>query len=482
MQFKSIAEIISLFEQCGCETLTVKKLAKNDNSKNQIYLGGHEAIQLLPSKKTTYSRQTSKKSKAENFIFRNELEFFWLNNEGPHIAEHSKLIYYPQYPEVRFSGFLKGSKANLSEWFKVENRDKWPQRILFLGSNKKFESYGYVAVLSDEIEKFLKKKGTKLTEDGTFFELLVPKAQKYLPLKASLEGGELQPSLNSKKKSEEKTKRDKKPTKSKEALTSLDSKKVILNALKEVHKLGWVESCKLNKDGEKKIYKAQNGGGYTLEAILGVIPNGDAEPDYMGWEVKQHASTSKVITLFTPEPDGGIYNQIGARDFTLKYGYPDTKGRDGRTNFGGIYKVSGEPHPRTGLKLVLNGFKEGSFSSEDGYIGLSTKRGKVVAKWTFSKLMEHWSRKHAKAVFAESEKKKEERTIFYRFKNVCELGIGTNFILFLECVEQGLVYLDPAIKVIEGEENKEVKARNQFRVNLKHLDRLYKVFEKHSLK
>jgi len=33
-------------------------------------------------------------------------------------------------------------------------------------------------------------------------------------------------------------------------------------------------------------------GGYTLEAELGIIPNGKAEPDYLGYEVKQYSVTN----------------------------------------------------------------------------------------------------------------------------------------------------------------------------------------------
>jgi hypothetical protein len=33
--------------------------------------------------------------------------------------------------------------------------------------------------------------------------------------------------------------------------------------------------------------EAPNCGGYTLEAELGITPNGYSEPDFLGWEVKQ---------------------------------------------------------------------------------------------------------------------------------------------------------------------------------------------------
>jgi hypothetical protein len=49
--------------------------------------------------------------------------------------------------------------------------------------------------------------------------------------------------------------------------------------------------------------KSPQCGGYTLEAELGITPNGYSEPDFMGWEVKQFGVTkfeninSSIITL-----------------------------------------------------------------------------------------------------------------------------------------------------------------------------------------
>jgi hypothetical protein len=440
MQELSLNEICKLFKSQGCHKVTVKKLSANDNSKNQIYLGGHEAIQLLPSVDTTLSKQTSKKKKADKYIFRNALDFYWLNNDGPHLARHSKLIYYPQYPETRFSGFLLGSKAKVNHLFDEKNKDNLPERLLFLGSSRGKVSFGYVAISNKKLFKSIRDKATPLrNNDDTFFELIITKASK-------------------------------------------DTKRELLKALTHIHNLGWIPSCRLNKEGRKVPYNAQNGGGYTLEAELGIVPNGDAEPDYLGWELKQHSNTSKVITLLTPEPDSGFYKQNGVGKFIEKYGYKDKKGREGRFNFGGIYRNQGDLNENTGLRLGIYGFSNGDFTSEDGYIGLFDKNGKAVAKWTFTKLMEHWSRKHSKAAFVLSERKEESKKYFYKFLNEVNLGVGTNFIMFLTCVEKGLVYLDPALKLETSSDGKtKTKARNQFRVNIKSLSLLYKEFEEEKL-
>jgi hypothetical protein len=70
-----------------------------------------------------------------------------------------------------------------------------------------------------------------------------------------------------------------------------------------------------------------------LEAELGVAKNSKSEPDFHGWEVKQHSVAnfdtvgSGAITLMTPEPTGGYYKEHGAAEFVRKFGYADKAGR-----------------------------------------------------------------------------------------------------------------------------------------------------------
>ncbi len=40
----------------------------------------------------------------------------------------------------------------------------------------------------------------------------------------------------------------------------------------------------IKSDGSITPYLARNGGGYTLEAELGILPNSYSEPDLLGWE------------------------------------------------------------------------------------------------------------------------------------------------------------------------------------------------------
>ena len=141
------------------------------------------------------------------------------------------------------------------------------------------------------------------------------------------------------------------------------SRTQLLRKLKEIHRKQWIPSQKLGADGEVHSYVARNGGGYTLEAELGIAPNGYAEPDYLGWEIKQFGVRDfsrylpkGPVTLMTPEPSGGIYKDLGVTEFLRSYGYKDKNGVPDRLNFGGIYSCDKPPHKDTGLRLGLIGY------------------------------------------------------------------------------------------------------------------------------
>ena len=51
--------------------------------------------------------------------------------------------------------------------------------------------------------------------------------------------------------------------------TEEDEKQSLLSKLKEIYEAGWVHSQKLTVSGFSEPYNAPNGGGYTLEALLG---------------------------------------------------------------------------------------------------------------------------------------------------------------------------------------------------------------------
>lgn len=249
--------------------------------------------------------------------------------------------------------------------------------------------------------------------------------------------------------------------------------------------MGWIPGQKLNSQLMMEPYKAANGGGYTLEALLGISPNGIAEPDYLGWEVKQFGVTkfprvgSKPTTLMTPEPNGGFYTERGAIEFVRTFGYPDKNGKEDRMNFGGKHIVD-QYQKLTGLTMHLKGFDpvESEITDSNGIIALLDKAGNVSASWSFAKLMDHWKRKHSQAVYVPCLRRSDSGAFQYSYGKDIELGVGTNFEKFLAAMHIGAVFYDPGIKLEMASGDKSVlKRRSQFRVNHKHLDTLYKKFE-----
>lgn len=91
----------------GATKFYAKRLAPNDNSKNQVYLGGgFGALNIIPhgeveSDDTVRAGAVRDRAKAK-------VSFFWIDPEGLAPAPDAQLILYPKYPEVRMSGFLRG--------------------------------------------------------------------------------------------------------------------------------------------------------------------------------------------------------------------------------------------------------------------------------------------------------------------------------------------------------------------------------------
>src|ERR1051326_3083736 len=98
----------TLMRSVGCTELYAKRLAPNDNNKNQPYFaarGELRVFNVLPIRAMHPHRNSAGESS-----FLAEIDFTWAMADGRvYPAPHAKLILYPQYPEVRFSGFLEGA-------------------------------------------------------------------------------------------------------------------------------------------------------------------------------------------------------------------------------------------------------------------------------------------------------------------------------------------------------------------------------------
>ena len=180
------------------------------------------------------------------------------------------------------------------------------------------------------------------------------------------------------------------------------------------------------------------------------------------------------MTLMTPEPTGGIYNDEGPEAFIRQYGYAANSGQPDRLNFGGVHAIGKGFHNKTGLALRLCGFKQDKDSIDymNGAIYLIDRNENIAASWEFKKVIEHWNRKHAKAVYVPSMRNGLQPE--YKYGAVVQLCEGTDFLLLLRQLSSGVVYYDPGIKMENASSiQPEIKKRSQFRVKHTNLRTLY---------
>lgn len=428
--FVDLASLLRRFAELGAVQAFCKPLAENDNSKQQIYLGGSlDVVQMFSFDKVEAT------AKGADSTYKAKLDFSWVGDNATERAQGAQLILYPQYPEVRLSGFLRGCKHAPNEQLRpvpAEQRrfNNGPDgRILFFGVTKNRETLAYLAAADSALAREFQQRRVEgaYPQESVFFRL---------PLKGR------------------------------------DSKSILLEKLAEIRNFGWQPSIKLNKAGNIVPYKARNGGGYTLEALLGIIPNGRAEPDFLGWEMKAYSGSR--ITLMTPEPDGGMYGDRGVKEFVKEFG---AFTGDDTLYFTGTHRVNCR-NPKTGLMLAVRGFNAAKNVIEDvcGAVELVTDAGRSAAAWSFGDLIISWNKKHAQAAYVPYESEKEKAPA-YRYFSPALLGEGTDFNRYLAALCSGQVIFDPGSKVMNASGARPtVKARSQFRVSLRHLPDLYKEF------
>ena len=431
MPIHNLESLRSLMRFHGAKKIFAKTLAANDNSKNQVYFGGDfSALNIIPHKQILTDSDATAGSKRDRA--KAKINFSWVDEKGIYEAPNAQLVLYPKYPEVRFSGFLLGCREAPNEIMRVRD----PDRVLFMGITDNGQVLGYAAAAASPLaSEFI--AANRLNEVGIFREI---------PLSGSQ-----------------------------------DSKAELLTALKHIYEKNWIESKKLGPGGIAKLYRARNGGGYTLEAELGVTPNAYAEPDFLGWEIKQFSVTNfdtfrakTPVTLFTPEPSGGYYKEAGLIPFIDRYGYADKSGKTNRRNFGGVYTYSADFHKDTGLRLSLTGYDstKGIITDMTGGLLLIDKNDEPAAVWTFPSILEHWNRKHARAAYVPSLYRNPPPE--YRYGPKILLCEGTDFSRFLKAITESAIYLDPALKLVRHPgQAPESKRRNQFRIKHKQLNTLY---------
>lgn len=398
----------------GASQMIYKELSENDNSKNQVYLGGsYEVLQEIPHGEIfTFANCKRPNMKAK-------LDFWWIDEHGNAMqAPGAQLILYPKYPEVRLSGFLIGCKNAPSADFQVIKRE-----------NRTGSRDGRVLILvpvGSRIYAYLARRGSSLAAS------LINRPHE--GLFGHVEFG------------------------------YEDSKSELIRNLRQQYATNPHELVRMNADGIIQPYNARNAAGYTLEASFGIIPNGSPEPDFKGWELKCYGGSS--ITLMTPEPDGGLYEKLGTRNFVEQFGHV---AEDGGMYFTGPYRAQENTSFGSSRKLVVEGFNagDGKIEDVDGAIVLLQDEDTALATWSFSHLLGHWSRKHNKACYVKY-KKEDNGRISYLPKVF--LGEGTSPIFLLRAILANVVIYDPGSRI---KADGKMKARSQFRIRANDLSLMY---------
>ncbi len=429
----------------GCEEIILKYLSPNqDNEKNQIYFGPNlTLVQYFPGviqlRKGSTST-TKNRSKAGSPIVASKLDFSWLwPDQEISAAPQAKIIEYSQYPEVRFSGFHQGSIHSPRALLKAEQHN-YGQRVLALGISGE-KTFG--AVLTDVSSAALisELKECSPWEFNTLFQIL--------------------------------------PTGKPEASISSGS------LIKELRELAGIQHSpvRLKRIDEplEPINQGGQAGGWTLEALLGIAVNSKREPDKYGFEIK--AVGSSRISLITTEPDLGFKAKHGLVEYLNTFGRPAQSGINKRV-FSGVHKC-GVVNSQTGALLsICHWDHERNQPNGEGQPDIHLTHvatGKLISGWTFKKVGDSWTKKHAGAVYVET--KKIAGGYIYGPRTV--VGKGTSALRFLQQVSTGAIFLDP------GDSNSPSggqHARTQWRINgniqttlLKRLTPLYENISEETL-
>ncbi|TYP64016.1 MvaI/BcnI family restriction endonuclease [Stutzerimonas stutzeri] len=428
-----LERVADVMRRHGARHVVFKLLANNDNSKQQVYFGGDfDVLRMIP-----HGDLVGSYSERDGVIFKAPLNFSWLHSSlsgSPMPAPGAQLIFYPRYPEVRMSGFLRGCIAGpnaLMQPLSPEERVvRMPTpRCLILGICEDGRILGYVGAWEssyaiDAIGRI--QAGSANNVASVFYELRPP---------------------------------------------LLNTRAALLQKLSQIRQMGAIPSCRLDASGVSIPYIAQNGAGYTLESMFGIVPNGRSEPDFLGWELKAHSGGA--VTLMTPEPDSGSYSDC-LQQFLIDYG----RCGDIRRDFTGIHR-NGVLRGKLTMRMEGYDSASGELTSPDGGLMLRDEADNLAAGWTFNKLISHWSKKHGQTAYITYSKGPGAGSQpSYSYGPDALLCQGADLKHFLGAIHQGTVYYDPGINQKVNASGKWIsKKRSQFRVAWKNVGALYEQAE-----
>ena len=434
-----IRRVRDLLAGAGAEAIWVKTLGSTNNSKQQVWLGNDPAdLSFLPLGEPSYTPAKSRKRKAGAPVVQIPVPWRWVTPDGVFDAPNAKLCYYPQYPEVRLSGFLQGCAHAPTELMNASRRGHELGRCLFLG-----RAGGHVV--------------------GLVTGAPAP-ASRYVPDMATYEEGHVCPVEYG-------------------GDRTVGEVSVLERALAGI--IGRrITPWRMLADGRTvRPYVAPNAPGLTLEAELGVGENAIPGPDFDVWELKaiRQRSLDRLgnhkVTLFTPQPDLGWTTRHPQAEFVLRYGHVSHVGDDGPDEYyltSGDINRPGEDKDGARLDIGLTGFTDARHFDPDGMIALTDRRtGGLAAGWSYLKLLTHWQRKHNRAAYVPYVRSGTGDGATVEFGPLVTLGISTGFGLFLQAFHDGKVVYDPGDKITLRDGGWTPHARSQFRIDLKDIGAIY---------
>lgn len=454
----SLSEIEKILRAHGVDRALLKMLPKNANDKNQVYWANnfsslYNNFDLTLADRGASTSLTKDKSTPGTYIPEAVFNSFaWMKRDGSRVkAKSVKVIVYTQYPEARLSGFLTVENT-MPQSLAVEFTKKNPEsnRMLVLARLPGGACLGFVFL---GVESALAAEVTNLP---------------------GLEGSKVCKILN----------------------LDLGLSEKLFAQLAKIVSLP-LKGCKLDVFGNTLPFSGTQVCGYTLEHALGIVPNSDKDGDLYGIELKTH--TQVKVTLFTPEPDFGLYAE-GFEKFMRKYGY-EKDGEDGVKEWRvtGVHKA-GKRSAKSGLTLQVREYhvadKEDSKSDwvrdadgsrtpfpYDAMTSLTSKlnavevvlvddNGYVAAGWSLERLMNNWGVKHNEVVYLSASKSdnssEEEKAAGFEFTITFAPRVhwcrDTSAEKLLDAINTGVIFLDPAPKFVPGNPSKN-KRRAQWRVN-----------------
>lgn len=355
------------------------------------------------------------------------IDWHWLTIDGSTPAPFSQVIFYPQYPETRLSGFLRGAVGAPVELLRRETQGVG--RWLVLG----------------------------VAADGVYAIVLPPDAPAVALLRDryGAASGSLVRQIDV-------------------GLSERPAGFITAERLLEELAAVWVKSpvpgCRIS-DGRVVAYGDRPAAGTTLETILGVKANAVVGPDFHGWELKSFGSSR--VTLMTPAPTGGMVKEDGFEAFMRAFGYVNPSKH--RWEFAGVQAVGRSPVERGGWTLEVHGYRDG-ITDPGGSLAVVDANGRAGATWAFEDLLNHWRLKHANAAYVPN---KRIGGNTFSFGPIVKIATGANFSTFVRRLADGTILFDPGCHWQPGGMS---KRRYQFRVTKGTIDLMYETTSDHDLR